>query len=91
MQPSSSNLLNLLSCLLYRPPTSANQINIYNTKPDITNIKIFRSIAYYKDKATGLKKLDPTAKKAILVSLKIFTDYIISIPKGLFRLKILRY
>ena len=40
---------------------------LYNTKPDITNIKVFGSIAYYKDKATGLKKLDPRAKKAILV------------------------
>ena len=35
---------------------------LHNTKPDITNIKVFGSIAYYKDKATGLKKLDPRAK-----------------------------
>ena len=27
MQPSSSNLLTLLSCSPYRPPTSADQIN----------------------------------------------------------------
>ena len=40
---------------------------LHNTKPDITNIKVFGSIAYYKDKTTGLKKLDPRAKKAILV------------------------
>ena len=40
---------------------------LYNAKPNITNIKVFKSIAYYKDKATGLKKLDPKAKKAILV------------------------
>ena len=40
---------------------------LHNTKPDITNIKVFGSIVYYKDKATGLKKLNPRAKKAILV------------------------
>ena len=40
---------------------------LYNTKPDITNIKVFGSIAYYKDKAKGLKKLDPRARKAILL------------------------
>ena len=43
---------------------------LHNTKPDITNIKVFGSIAYYKDKATGLKKLDPRAKKAILVGFR---------------------
>ena len=40
---------------------------LHNTKPDITNIKVFEPIVYYKNKATGLKKLDPRAKKAILV------------------------
>ena len=44
---------------------------LHNTKPDITNIKVFGLIAYYKDKATGLKKLDPRAKKAILVGFEI--------------------
>ena len=36
-------------------------------KPDITNIRVFGSVAYYKVKAIGLKKLDPRAKKAILL------------------------
>jgi len=40
---------------------------LYNIKPDITNIKVFRLITYYKNKATGLKKLDPRARKAILL------------------------
>jgi len=40
---------------------------LYNTKPDITNIKVFGLIAYYKNKAKGLKKLEPRAKKAILL------------------------
>ena len=40
---------------------------MHNIKPDITNIKVFGLIAYYKDKAIGLKKLDLRAKKAILV------------------------
>ena len=44
---------------------------LYNTKLDITNIKVFGLIVYYKDKATGLKKLDPRAKKAILVGFEI--------------------
>jgi hypothetical protein len=35
-------------------------------KPDITNIRVFGSVAYYKVKV-GLKKLDPRAKKAILL------------------------
>ena len=43
---------------------------LYNAKPDIINIKVFRSIIYYKNKAIGLKKLDPKAKKAILVGLR---------------------
>ena len=38
-----------------------------NTKPDIINIKVFGLIAYYKNKAIGLKKLDPRARKAILL------------------------
>jgi len=38
-----------------------------NIKPDIINIKVFRLIAYYKNKAIGLKKLDPRARKAILL------------------------
>ena len=42
-------------------------VALHNTKLDVTNIKVFGLIAYYKDKATGLKKLDPSAKKAILV------------------------
>ena len=29
---------------------------LYNAKPDITNIKVFGSIIYYKDKAIGFKK-----------------------------------
>ena len=41
---------------------------LYNVKPDITNIKVFRSIIYYKNKAIKLKKLNPRAKKAILVN-----------------------
>ena len=51
------------SQLQFKTPYQA----LYDTKPDITNIKVFRSIAYYKNKATGLKKLDPRAKKAILL------------------------
>ena len=43
---------------------------LYNTKLDITNIKVFGLIAYYKNKAIGLKKLDPRAKKVILVSFR---------------------
>ena len=38
-----------------------------NIRPDITNIRVFGSVAYYKVKAIGLKKLDPRAKKAILL------------------------
>jgi hypothetical protein len=34
---------------------------------DITNIRVFRLVTYYKVKV-GLKKLDPRAKKAILLS-----------------------
>ena len=43
-------------------------MNYYYIKPDITNIKVFRLIVYYKNKAIGHKKLDPRAKKAILLS-----------------------
>ena len=51
------------SQILFKTPYFA----LYNTKPDIINIKVFKSIAYYKDKAIKLKKLDPRAKKVILV------------------------
>jgi len=40
---------------------------LYDIKPDIINIKVFGLIAYYKNKAKGLKKLEPRAKKAILL------------------------
>ena len=40
---------------------------LYNIKPDIINIKVFRLIAYYKNKAIGLKKLDPRVRKVILL------------------------
>jgi hypothetical protein len=55
------------SQLQFKTPYQA----LYDTKPDITNIKVFGSIAYYKNKATGLKKLDPRAKKAILLSVNL--------------------
>ena len=51
------------SQLQFKTPYQA----LYDTKPDITNIKVFGLIVYYKNKATGLKKLDPRAKKAIVV------------------------
>jgi hypothetical protein len=38
-----------------------------NRKPSNKNIRIWGSIAYYKDKTTGLKKLEPRARMAILV------------------------
>ena len=43
---------------------------LYNIKLDIINIKVFRLIVYYKNKAIGLKKLDPKAKKVILVGFR---------------------
>ena len=43
---------------------------LYNIKPDITNIKVFGLVAYYKNKAIGLKKLEPRARKAILLSFR---------------------
>jgi len=51
------------SQLQFKTPYEA----LYNTKPDIINIKVFKLITYYKNKATGLKKLDPRARKAILL------------------------
>ena len=53
----------LYSQLQFKTPYEA----LHNTKPDIINIKVFRLIAYYKNKATELKKLDPRARKAILL------------------------
>ena len=40
---------------------------LYNIKPDIINIRVFGLIAYYKNKAIGLKRLDSRARKAILL------------------------
>ena len=57
---------------------------LHNTKPDITNIRVFKLIIYYKDKATELKKLDPKAKKAILVGFgnNLYRLYDINSKKG---------
>ena len=51
------------SQLQFKTPYQA----LYDTKPDITNIKVFGLIVYYKNKVIGLKKLDPRARKAILL------------------------
>jgi hypothetical protein len=39
----------------------------YNTKPDISNIRVWGSIAYYKNKGNNIKKLDPRANKGLLI------------------------
>ena len=39
----------------------------YNKRPDISNIKTFGSIAFYKNKNSHIKKLDPRANKGILI------------------------
>ncbi|POS82922.1 hypothetical protein EPUL_004255 [Erysiphe pulchra] len=39
----------------------------YNRKPDITNIKTFGSICYYKNKGNLVRKLDDKAIKGVLV------------------------
>ena len=51
------------SSLNYKTPYEVK----YNRKPDISNIRTFGSICYYKNKQTGLKKLDAKANKAILI------------------------
>ena len=39
----------------------------YGSKPDISNIKTFGSICYYKNKGPNIKKLDDKALKGVLV------------------------
>ena len=36
-------------------------------KPDISNIRVWGSIAYYKNKGTNIKKLEPRANKGYLI------------------------
>lgn len=51
------------SFLSYKTPYEA----LYQKKPDISNIKIWGSIAYRKMPLIGLKKLDPRADRYILI------------------------
>jgi hypothetical protein len=39
----------------------------YKTKPDISNIKVWGSITYYKNKGNNIKKLEPRANKGVLI------------------------
>ena len=39
----------------------------YNMKPDISNIRVWGSIAYYKNKGNNIKKLEPRANKGYLI------------------------
>ena len=39
----------------------------YNEKPNISNIKVWGSITYYKNKGNNIKKLEPRANKGILI------------------------
>jgi Reverse transcriptase (RNA-dependent DNA polymerase)/gag-polypeptide of LTR copia-type/Integrase core domain/GAG-pre-integrase domain len=49
--------------LNYKTPYEAK----YNKKPNITNIRTFGSIIYYKNKGNNIKKLDIRANKGILI------------------------
>ena len=40
---------------------------LYNKEPNTKNLKIWGSVPYYKDKTTGLTKLEPRAELGILV------------------------
>jgi hypothetical protein len=39
----------------------------YNTKPDISNIRVWGSLTYYKNKGNNIKKLEPRANKGYLI------------------------
>src|SRR6185312_8031625 len=39
----------------------------YNSKPNISNIRVWGSITYYKNKGSNIKKLEPKANKGILI------------------------
>jgi len=39
----------------------------YNSKPNISNIRVWGSITYYKNKGNNIKKLEPKANKGILI------------------------
>ena len=48
-----------------------------NKDPNLDNLKIWGSIAYYKDKTTGLTKLEPKAKLGILIGYNKYNYYIL--------------
>ena len=50
---------------------------LYNKEPNTKNLKIWNSIAYYKDKTTSLIKLEPRAKLGILVGYNEYNYYIL--------------
>ena len=54
---------------------------VYNKKPIYNYIRIWGSIAYYKDK-TQITKLEPRAKKAILIGFSNFNSYKLLNPEN---------
>ena len=54
---------------------------VYNKKPIYNYIRIWGLIAYYKDK-TQITKLEPRAKKAILISFSNFNSYKLLNPEN---------
>ena len=53
----------LYSNLSYKTPYEAKN----SVKPDISNIKVFGSLVYFKYKRLDLKKLDPCSSLGILI------------------------
>ena len=51
---------------------------LYNKKPNLNNIKIWGSICYYLIK-TQITKLEPKAKKAILVGYNQYNYYVLDL------------
>ena len=51
------------SSLNYKTPYEL----IYKEKPNISNIRVWGSITYYKNKGNNIKKLEPKANKGILI------------------------
>jgi len=52
---------------------------LYKKDPNLNNLKIWGSIAYYKDKTNSLTKLEPRARQAILVGYNQYNYYVLDI------------
>jgi hypothetical protein len=60
-------------------PKTSPFCRLYNKEPNTKNLKIWGSVAYYKEKTTSSTKLEPRAKLGILVGYNQYKYYVLDL------------